>query len=62
MGYLKGRSALMIFDRYPELKRKWHNEFWAIGYYVTTVGDITEEAVRKYIQNQEEDKEIDGIK
>ena len=53
----------MIFDRYPELKRKWHNEFWAIGYYVTTVGDITEEAVRKYIQNQEqEDKEIDGIK
>lgn len=31
----------MIFDRYPELKRKWHSEFWTTGYYVTTVGDIT---------------------
>lgn len=63
MGYLKGRSALMIFDKYPELKRKWHNEFWATWYYVSTVGDITEEAVRKYIQEkEEEDKEIDGIK
>ncbi len=58
MGYLKGRSAIRIFDKYPELKKKWHNEFWPTGYYVTTVGDITEEAVKKYIQNQEEeDKE-----
>ena len=49
MGYLKGRSAIRIFEKYPELKKKWHNEFWTTGYYVTTVGDITEEAVKKYI-------------
>lgn len=62
MGYLKGRSAIRIFEKYPELKKKWHNEFWATGYYVTTVGDITEEAVKKYIQNQEEeDKEASRI-
>ncbi len=63
MGYLKGRSAIRIFEKYPELKKKWHNEFWATGYYVTTVGDITEEAVKKYIQNQEEeDKEASRIR
>ena len=39
MGYLKGRSAIRIFEKYPELKKKWHNEFWTTGYYVTTVGD-----------------------
>ena len=61
MGYLKGKSALMIFDRHPELKRKWNKAFWAIGYYVATVGNITEEAIRKYIQEQyNESKEEDG--
>ena len=49
IGYLKGRSAIRIFEKYPELKKKWHNEFWTTGYYVTTVGDITEKAVKKYI-------------
>ena len=63
MGYLKGRSALMIFDKYLELKKKWHNEFWATGYYVTTVGDITEEAAKEYIKEQEaEDREKDKYK
>jgi putative transposase len=35
MGYLKGKSALMIFDRYPELSTKWNKSFWARGYYVS---------------------------
>ena len=63
VGYLKGRCAIQIFDKHPEYRNKWNQEFWARGYYVTTVGDITEEAVRKYIEEQEkEDKEADRIR
>lgn len=39
MGYLKGKSSLMIYEKYPELKYKYGNrEFWCRGYYVDTVG------------------------
>ena len=55
MGYLKGKSALMIFDRHPELGEKWNREFWARGYYVSTIGNVNEETVRKYIREQEEE-------
>jgi putative transposase len=53
MGYLKGKSALMIFDRHPEYRRKGNRHFWAKGYYVNTVGR-NEEEIRKYIKNQSE--------
>lgn len=53
MGYLKGKSSLMIFDRHANLKYKYGNRhFWAEGYYVSTVG-INESTVKKYIQDQE---------
>ena len=52
MGYLKGRAALMIFDKYPE-KRKGRKHFWAKGYYVDTVGR-NEEEIKKYVKNQTE--------
>jgi len=55
MGYLKGKSALMIHDKYPENGSKWSKAFWARGYYVATVGNITEDAVKKYIQEQQEE-------
>jgi len=55
VGYLKGKSALMIFDKHPELGSKWSRSFWARGYYVTTVGNITEEAIKRYIQEQQEE-------
>ena len=55
MGYLKGKSALMIFDRHPDMGTKWDRSFWARGYYVATVGDANEEAVKKYILEQQED-------
>lgn len=62
MGYLKGKSALMIFDRFPEYKKKGNRHFWARGYYVDTVGR-NEEQIRKYIINQNEsDKLEDSIK
>ena len=53
MGYLKGKSALMIFDRHADLKYKFGNRhFWAEGYYVSTVG-LNEATIKKYIQEQE---------
>ena len=55
MGYLKGKSALMIFDKHPEMGTKWDRSLWARGYYVTTVGDVDEEAVRNYIRLQQEE-------
>ena len=55
MGYLKGKSTLMIYDRHPELQSKWDKSFWARGYYVTTIGNITEDAIKKYIREQAEE-------
>ena len=53
MGYLKGKSALMMFDRHANLKYKFGNRhFWAEGYYVSTVG-LNEATIKKYIQEQE---------
>ncbi len=53
MGYLKGKSSLMMFDRHANLKYKFGNRhFWAEGYYVSTVG-LNDATVRKYIQDQE---------
>ena len=55
MGYLKGKSALMIYDRHPELGNKFERDFWAREYYVSTVGNVNQETVRKYIQDQEQE-------
>ena len=53
MGYLKGKSALMMFDKHANLKYKFGNQhFWAEGYYVSTVG-LNEATIKKYIQEQE---------
>ena len=53
MGYLKGKSALMIFDKHANLKYKYGNrQFWAEGYYVSTAGR-NEATIREYIRDQE---------
>ena len=52
MGYLKGKSSLMIFDRHTNLKYKYGNRnFWCRGYYVDTVGR-NEKKIREYVRNQ----------
>lgn len=52
MGYLKGKSALMIFDRHANLKYKYGNRhFWCRGYYVDTVGK-NKKKIEEYIRNQ----------
>ena len=55
MGYLKGKSSLMIFERHANLKYQFGNRyFWSIGYYVSTV-ELNEATIRKYIQDQEKE-------
>lgn len=62
MGFLKGKSSLMIFDRHANLKYKYgQRSFWCRGYFVDTVGK-NETAIRNYIRNQlEEDYAKDRI-
>ena len=61
MGYLKWKSTLMIYDRHPKLQSKWNKAFWARGYYVETIGNITEEAVKKYINEQAKESRKEDI-
>lgn len=62
VGYLKGKSSLIIFDRHANLKYKYGNRtFWARGYYVDTVGR-NKKAIQTYIQNQlKEDQLADQL-
>ena len=62
MGYLKGKSSLMIFQKYGNMKFAYRNrEFWCKGYYVDTVGKNTK-AIKEYIANQlKEDKLRDDL-
>jgi putative transposase len=59
IGTLKGKSAIRMFNKFPELrKRYWGNHFWSRGYYVNTVG-INESLIKEYIKNQ---NKIEGVK
>ena len=62
MGYLKGKSAMMIFERHSNLKYKFGNRhFWSTGYYVSTVG-LNEATIAKYIREQDKhDQMIDKV-
>ena len=62
MGYLKGKSALMIFEKHANLRYKYGNrKFWAEGYYVSTVG-LNEKTIAKYIREQEQhDQAVDKL-
>ena len=62
MGYLKWKSALMMFERHANLKYKFGNrKFWAEEYYVSTVG-LNEATVRKYVREQEmHDQALDKL-
>ena len=63
MGYLEGKSSLMIFDWHANLKYKYGNRhFWCRGYYVDTVGR-NEKAIQEYVRNQlQEDIAADQIR
>ena len=63
VGYLKGKSAIMVFTRFTKHQQNFRgHHFWARGYYVNTVG-WNEDDIRKYIRNQEDqDREEDKDK
>ncbi len=62
MGYLKGKSSLMIFDEHANLKYKYGSRhFWSEGYYVSTVG-LNKATIKKYIQEQETEDRIQDAK
>ena len=62
MGYLKGTSSVLIYQKYANMKFKYRNrEFWCRGYYVDTVGK-NKKAIAEYIANQlKEDKEMEQM-
>ena len=55
MGVMKGKSAIRVFSKFPELKKRpyWGNHFWAEGYCVDTVG-LDSEMIQKYVKYQED--------
>jgi len=61
VGFLKGKSAIKIFERHKALRKKyWGMHFWSIGYFVSTIG-VNEEQVVKYVRwQQKKDQESDG--
>ena len=60
MGYLKGKSSIMIYDKWGNMKYKYRNRsFWCSGYYVDTVGKNTK-AITEYIQRQLEEDRMAG--
>jgi putative transposase len=61
MQYLKGRSSKILQEEFVELKRRyWGQHLWAVGYFCRTVGSVTEEMIKEYIEEQGKDK-IDEI-
>ena len=62
MGYLKGKSSILIYQKYANMKFKYRNrEFWCRGYYVDTVGK-NKKAIQEYIANQlKEDKQMEQM-
>jgi len=62
MGYLKGKSALMLFDRFPQYRTQGKKNFWARGYYVATVGNVNEDTIKQYIKEQEENDKLEDSK
>ena len=62
MQYIKGRSSRMLQDEFPHLKKRyWGQHLWARGSFCTTVGTVTEEMVRQYIENQPTDGPEDAF-
>jgi putative transposase len=59
VGYLKGKSAMIMFEKYSRLKRNFKgHSFWARGYYVNTIG-LDEAKIRKYIQDQDINESVE---
>ena len=59
---MKGISGRLLLKEYPEISKElWNGELWNPSYYVETIGSVSEEAIRQYIQNQEKETSKDVI-
>ncbi len=61
VGRIKGKSALMIFDRHPEYREKYNRHFGARGCCRETAGNVNEETIKKYIDEQYERDRMEGV-
>ena len=63
MRKVKGRSARKLFEEFPELKKRyWGKHFWARGYFCVTVGQMTEEMIKNYLEHHFEANPNDNFK
>ncbi|MBT3812653.1 MAG: IS200/IS605 family transposase, partial [Gammaproteobacteria bacterium] len=63
MRKVKGRSARKLFEEFPELKKRyWGKHFWARGYFCVTVGQMTEEMIKNYLEHHFESSPNDNFK
>ena len=63
MQYLKGRSSKMLQEEFPELKKRyWGQHLWATGYFCRTVGAVTDEMIKEYIEQQKDENIDDTFK
>ncbi|MFX3616331.1 MAG: IS200/IS605 family transposase [Sporolactobacillus sp.] len=61
--YLKGRSSKMLQEEFKELRQRyWGQHLWAAGYFCRTVGTVTEETIKQYIENQDKGRDDDTFK
>ena len=61
--YLKGRSSRLIQDEFPELKKRyWGQHLWARGYFCATSGTVTDEMIQTYINNHDEQDNVNDFK
>jgi putative transposase len=63
MQLLKGKSSRKIQQEFPELKKRyWGQHFWAIGYFVRTTGNVTDEMIKEYIERHADDDRFGDFK
>jgi putative transposase len=60
MGRIKGNSALMLVDKYPQYRERYDRHFWARGYYCKTIGNVNVATIKKYIAEQYERDRLEG--
>ena len=63
MRRIKGRTSSYLFEEFPHLKKKyWGRHFWARGYFCVTVGQMTEEMIKQYLEHHFEPNPNDDFK
>lgn len=61
MGRIKGKSSLMLLGRHSEYRDRYNRHLWARGYYCEIVGNVNEETITKYIEEQYERNRLEGL-